>query len=179
MVLVMTAVPLHLHHHGHGIGLVGAVLSAHTLGMFVLSPLTGRILDVVGTRRVMLGGLALLVAGAAVTALTGRASVLAPALFALGIGWNLCFVGGSAVLARDVPEPDRATVEGAVETGVWWLAAVGSMAATVLLAVGGLPVLAAVAIVVAVLPVAAVLSPGTAGESGDPEARPVPAGTRP
>jgi MFS family permease len=158
MALVMTAVPLHLHHHGHGIGLLGAVLALHTLGMFVLSPVTGRLVDAVGARRVVLAGVALLVAGAAPAGLSGSAAVLGPVLFLLGLGWNLCFVGGSTVLAREVPAAERAGVEGVVETAVWGLSGVGSLAATALLAAGGLGALAVVATVVALLPLAAVRS---------------------
>jgi hypothetical protein len=52
---VMTATPLDMHMHGQGMGSIGVTLSAHTLGMFALSPLTGRFLDSVGPP-VMLGG---------------------------------------------------------------------------------------------------------------------------
>ena len=151
MVLVMTAVPLSLHHHGHGIGLIGVVLSAHTLGMFVLSPLTGRLLDLLGARRVMLAGLVLLVAGAAPLGIVDDASLLGVTVFVLGIGWNLCFVGGSGALARELPPAGRTAVEGTVEAGVWGLAAVASLAATALLAAGGIAAPAAAATAVAVL----------------------------
>jgi MFS family permease len=173
MVLVMTAVPLHLHHHGHGIGVVGVVLSLHTLGMFVLSPVTGRLVDAVGARRVVLGGLALLVGGAAPAGVFGGAAMLGPLLLVLGLGWNLCFVGGSAVLAREVPAAERAGVEGVVETAVWGLSGAGSLTGTALLAVGGMGTLAAVATVVAVLPLVAVPSslPGRARSAAGETAR--------
>jgi MFS family permease len=158
MVLVMTAVPLAMHHHGHGIGLVGVVLSAHTLGMFVLSPVTGRLLDLAGTRPVTLAGLALLVAGAVPVALVDSSRLTGIAVFGLGVGWNLCFVGGSAVLSREVPAADRAAVEGAVDAGVWTLAAAGSMAATGLLAAGGLGATALVAATLGALPAAALVT---------------------
>jgi MFS family permease len=158
MVLVMTAVPLAMHHHGHGIGLVGVVLSAHTLGMFVLSPVTGRLLDVAGDRPVTLAGLALLVLGAVPVAVTDSSHLTGVAVFGLGVGWNLCFVGGSAALSRDVPAADRTAVEGAVDAGVWGLAAVGSMAATSLLAVGGLGATALVAAALGALPAAVLVS---------------------
>jgi MFS family permease len=157
MVLVMTAVPLHLHHHGHGIGLVGAVLSAHTLGMFVLSPLTGRLLDAVGARPVALAGIALLLTGAAPMAFAERAPAVGLAGFALGLGWNLCFVGGSGALAREVPDAERTAVEGAVEAGVWGMAAVAGLVATTVLATGGIAVLATTAAVVALVPISPVV----------------------
>lgn len=177
MVLVMTAVPLHLHHHGHGIGVLGVVMSLHTLGMFLLSPVTGRLVDAVGARRVVLGGLGLLVAGAAPAGIFGSATALGPLLLVLGLGWNLCFVGGSTVLAREVPAAERAGVEGVVDTVVWGLSGAGSLAGTVLLAAGGLGTLAVAGTVLALLPLVAVVSsmPGRARpEPGEPERRVTP-----
>ena len=40
MVLIMTMTPLHMREHGHGLGAVGFVISAHTFGMFALSPVS-------------------------------------------------------------------------------------------------------------------------------------------
>ena len=45
MVLIMTMTPLHMVEHGHDLGAVGLVLSAHTLGMFAFSPLSGWLSD--------------------------------------------------------------------------------------------------------------------------------------
>ena len=102
MVAVMTAAPVEMHRHGHSLGAVGAVLSAHTLGMFALSPLSGRLVDRVGARPVLTAGLAaLVVATGAVSAGPPETVVRAVALFVLGYGWNLCFVGGSTELGGD------------------------------------------------------------------------------
>ena len=49
MVLIMTMTPIHLMDHGHGLATVGLVLSAHTFGMFGLSPITGRLTDRFGS----------------------------------------------------------------------------------------------------------------------------------
>ena len=50
MVLIMTMTPIHLIQHGHGLATVGLVLSAHTFGMFALSPISGRLTDRFGDR---------------------------------------------------------------------------------------------------------------------------------
>ncbi len=57
MTLVMTMTPLHMTAHGHDLGAVGIVISGHTLGMFGLSPLTGRLTDRLGTIPVILAGM--------------------------------------------------------------------------------------------------------------------------
>src|SRR5699024_516487 len=41
MVAVMTATPMNMHMHGSEATSIGAVLSAHTFGMFAFSPVTG------------------------------------------------------------------------------------------------------------------------------------------
>ncbi|URN05513.1 MFS transporter [Actinomadura madurae] len=142
MVAVMTAAPLEMHMHGDGLGTVGMTLSAHTLGMFALSPVTGRLFDRHGARPVILGGLLTLALSTAAAAVLTGPSGRALALFALGYGWNLCFVGGSGLLARDLPEEQRPHAEGAVDAAVWMIAAAASLLSTVVLSAGGYAVLA-------------------------------------
>ncbi|MFI0448468.1 MFS transporter [Actinomadura sp. 6N118] len=157
MVAVMTAAPLHMHMHGHGLASVGLALSTHTLGMFALSPITGRLLDRFGPAPVIQAGLLTLATSCALAAL-GPDGTQLPALFLLGYAWNLCFVGGSARLARDVPAADRPHVEGAVDAAVWTLAAAASLLSTIVLSAGGYDILAGAAAVLALV-VAVVLIP--------------------
>jgi MFS family permease len=163
MVAVMTAAPVEMHQHGHGLGAVGAVLSAHTLGMFALSPLTGRLVDRLGARPVLAAGLAALAAASgAVAAGPGDTVFRSAALFLLGYGWNLCFVGGSTALAATVPLTERARVEGTVDAAVWGLAAVAGLLSTAVLATGGYAVLTAGAGLLVLLPAATLLTPAQA-----------------
>jgi len=136
MAAVMTSVPVQLHVHDHGLDVVGLVLAAHTLGMFVLSPLTGRLVDRHGPRPVMVLGLGALLVSTVVAA-TGSLVPQAAGLFVLGYGWNLCFVGGSAALALGLPAQQRADVEGSVEAVVWVSAAAGTLTSTIVLALAG------------------------------------------
>ena len=149
MALVMTATPLDMHLHHHSLGSVGYILSAHTFGMFAFAPLTGWLLDRIGSGPVMAAGVAPL-AGSAGLAASGL--LPAGALFLLGVGWNLCFVGGSGRLAARLSTSDQAGVEGAVDGAVWGLAATAGLASTAVLTVGGFGVLALVAGALAVIP---------------------------
>lgn len=142
MVAVMTAAPLDMHMHGDGLDAVGMTLSAHTLGMFALSPVTGRLFDRFGARPVIVGGLLTLAASTGLAAVATGSPARPVALFLLGYGWNLCFVGGSGRLARDLPEAERPHVEGAVDAAVWTIAAAASLLSTVVLSAGGYAVLA-------------------------------------
>jgi MFS family permease len=159
MVAVMTAAPVEMHHHGQGLGEVGVVLSAHTLGMFALSPLTGRLVDRLGARPVLVAGLAALAAAAGATSAGPTDTAFrAAALSLLGYGWNLCFVGGSTALAETVPVAERARVEGAVDAAVWGLAAVAGLLSTVVLAAGGYAALTAAAGLLVLVPATALLA---------------------
>jgi MFS family permease len=161
MVAVMTAAPIEMHRHGQGLGAVGAVLSAHTLGMFALSPLTGRLIDRLGARPVLAAGLlALALATGAAAAGPSASEYRAAALFLLGYGWNLCFVGGSTALAAAVPVAERARVEGTVDAVVWGLAAVAGLLSTVVLALGGYAVLTAAAGLLVLVPAATLVRSG-------------------
>jgi hypothetical protein len=87
----------------------------------------------------------------------GHALTRTGALSLLGYGWNLCFVGGSGRQARDPPDAARTSVEGAVDAAVWSIAAVASLASTVVLSAAGYAALAWAACVLAVLPAALLL----------------------
>ena len=157
MAAVMTSVPVQLHLHHHGLDVVGLVLAAHTLGMFVLSPVTGRLVDGLGAAPVMALGLVTLLVSTLVAA-SGALVPQAVGLFVLGYGWNLCFVGGSASLAVGLPAEQRADVEGSVEAVVWISAAAGTLTSTVVLALAGWSTLTLAAGALVVVPAVLLLS---------------------
>src|SRR5690606_39450953 len=87
MVAVMTMTPVHMKEHGHTLTATGAVISAHIAGMYLPSPVTGRLVDALGARLVaMLAGSALALAGLlAATAPEHSAVALGVALAVLGL----------------------------------------------------------------------------------------------
>ncbi|HWP62520.1 MAG TPA: MFS transporter, partial [Candidatus Binatia bacterium] len=103
MVHVMTMTPVHVRDGGGSLAAVGGIISAHTLGMFALSPLSGRLVARFGPLAVTRLGFGLLaVAGvAAAAAPHDGLVVLGLGLFLLGFGWNLVFVAASSILAAD------------------------------------------------------------------------------
>ncbi len=154
MVLIMTATPIHIEDSGYGLGLVGTIISAHTLGMFALSPLTGRLTDRIGTRPVIALGAAMLLISAVMAAAAPRDAtvVLGWALFLLGLGWNFGFVGGSALLARQTPLEIRPLVTGRADSAVWLGSALASSSSGVLLAGPGYPALAVLGAALSLIP---------------------------
>ena len=146
MVAVMTMAPLHLHIHGQSLRRVGVVLSVHTLGMFVLSPLSGWFTDRFGATRVICGSLATLV-GATLLVIVAPAPsghLLTVALFMLGYGWNLAIVGGSALLSVDIHGSDGTRLQGLIDSLVWSSSAIATLASGALFAAGGYMLLASV-----------------------------------
>lgn len=159
MISIMTMTPIHLIEHGHGLATVGLVLSAHTLGMFALSPVSGRLADRIGPQPVIVGGFAVMV-GAAVLAASAPVDgdlILAVALFLLGFGWNLAFVSGSALLARDVPQHLQIRLQGLTDSVVWASAAAASALSGVVLELTSYPLLALVGAGLALVPIALIL----------------------
>jgi MFS family permease len=134
MVIIMVSTPLHIHHHGSDLGIVGLVMSAHTLGMFALSPLTGRLSDRLGAVPVILIGMAVLGLSALGAAYGPSESTpwLVIVLFGLGYGWNLAFVAGSSLLTTGVGSEIRSRLQGRVDSLTWGAAALASVSSGVL-----------------------------------------------
>lgn len=98
MILAMTATPIAMVHHDHDLSATAVVIQLHVLGMFVPSFFTGSLIARFGVLQVMLAGVALLAANAAM-ALTGLGfASFAAALVLLGVGWNFLYVGGTTLL---------------------------------------------------------------------------------
>ncbi len=156
MTLIMTMTPYHLHEHGHGLGTVGFVISAHAFGMFAFSPLSGRLTDRFGPEAIVTAGFAVLALAGVLSAVTPAAggNALAIPLFLLGLGWNLNFVSGSALLASEATTGGGARLQGATDAMVWTAAAAASFSSGFVVAAAGFAFLsflgAALAVVLAV-----------------------------
>lgn len=154
MVLIMLATPLHIRHHGADLGTVGLVMSAHTLGMFAFSPLTGRLADRVGRHRTIGMGLVVLALSAVIAAAAPADStaLLVVGLFLLGVGWNLGFVAGSALLTVDLAPQVRARVQGRADSITWLASATASIVSGVLFEWTDYRLLAVVGLVLLIVP---------------------------
>ena len=142
MTILMSVTPLHMIQEGFQAGDISVVMAAHMLGMFGLAPLTGRLVDRIGPYWMIgLGALTLVITSGLALVAVGLES-LAAALFMLGLGWNLTFVAGSALLMNMVTQAERARSQGVAEminSVAGGLAALGS---GLLLELGGMPMLA-------------------------------------
>ncbi|HEX6351663.1 MFS transporter [Actinophytocola sp.] len=170
MVAVMTMTPLHMA--GHGLEVLGLVISAHMVGMFALAPVSGRLADRFGGRVTTYLGIGFLLVSAIAAFGAGEPGGLSVAMFLLGYGWNLVFVGGSATLSRELPQDQRIQLQGAVDAVVWGSSAFASFGAGLLFGLGGYSLVAVVGGVIAVLPVIVLARRGVPAE---PAQHPLPA----
>jgi MFS family permease len=108
MSFVMTAAPLSMHvHHQHSVEATTWVIQSHVLAMFLPSLFTGRLIGRFGERPMMMLGGALLAGCAGVSTLGAQVMHYWWGLVLLGVGWNLLFVAGTTMLARDFGGADR------------------------------------------------------------------------
>jgi MFS family permease len=148
---------LYLHDQGHPVGTIGLAASLHLGGMYVSSPLSGWLSDRFGRLPTIgAGGAILLLACALAGLVPGSASALVIAgLFLNGIGWNLAFVSGSALLTDALSPDDRTSIQGLADLFMGLMGAVGSALGGVVLGVWGFGMLNALGAAMLVLPLAA------------------------
>jgi MFS family permease len=137
MTMLMVITALHMVGHHHSLAGVSVVISAHTLGMFAFSVVTGQLADHWGRLPVVLSGSVLLILSCLAAPLSPQLLPLSVALFGLGLGWNLCFVGGSALLSDQLTAAERARTQGVNDLLIGLASAAGSLGSGVVFAAVG------------------------------------------
>jgi MFS family permease len=152
MVAIMVITSLHMNNHQHNLRDISAVISSHTFGMFAFSVLSGRLADRWGRGPVILTGASTLLLACITAPLSPDVFPLAVALFLLGLGWNFCFVGGSALLSDQLSPVERSRTQGTNDLLVGLASATGSLGSGIVFAVSNYTVIAIVAGVIALIP---------------------------
>jgi len=142
MVMVMVLTALHMRGNDHSLRDVSVVISAHTLGMYATSPISGRLVDRHGRRTVILLGAAILFAACITAPLSPRLIPMVLSLFVLGVGWNLCYVGGSTLLSDQLSPAERPRTQGANDLLVGLASATSSLGSGLVFAAAGYTVMA-------------------------------------
>jgi MFS family permease len=109
MTLTGAIVVQHHHHAGHT---VFPIIGAHVIGMYALVLVVGGVVDRIGRRPSLIGGLVLMAASASAMAVVDSVAATAVVLFALGLGWNLSFVAATAELADATHASERGRLLG-------------------------------------------------------------------
>lgn len=166
MVAIMTMTPIHMRGHGHGLAATGMVIAVHIGGMYLPSPVSGRLVDRYGSRIVAgAAALALLTAGGlAATTPPQSVALLALALGLLGLGWNLGLLAGTALVANAVSLAHRGRIQGRVDVAVAMAGAAGGLSSGVVMAAASYTVLTVSTGIVAALVLTAALRTRPAAE---------------
>ena len=143
MVMVMAMTPLHMDAHGHSLGIIGAVISAHTAGMYAFAPIAGWASDKYGRIPILVAGGVTLVAATVLTALAGEAPALLmfPGLFLLGLGWSFGIVASSALLTETVPAESQVPAQGAADFITSFMSGGGALASGFVFTMAGFHIL--------------------------------------
>ena len=159
MISTTSTSPLYLHDQGHTVQTIGLAVSLHLAGMYVTSPLAGWLSD-------RFGRLLIIGAGAAILILAVMLAGLAPgsdrllvifALFLNGVGWNMAFVAGSALLTDALAPNERASVQGLADLFMGLMGALGSATGGMILGIWGFAILNAVGAVLVLGPLTVTL----------------------
>ena len=152
MVAIMVITSLHMRDHQHNLSDISAVIASHTFGMFAFSIISGRLADRWGRGPVILTGTSTLLLACIAAPLSPNVFPLAVALFLLGLGWNFCFVGGSALLSDQLSPAERSRTQGMNDLLVGLASATGSLGSGFVFAASSYTVIAVVAGVLALIP---------------------------
>ncbi|MBI2203893.1 MAG: MFS transporter [Candidatus Rokubacteria bacterium] len=152
MIATTSTSPLYLHDQGHAVGVIGIAVSMHLAGMYVASPLSGWLSDRFGRMPVIIaGGVGLIGAVLLAGFVPGHQGALVIfGLFLNGIGWNLSFVAGSALLTDALAPTERASVQGLADLALGMSGALGSTVGGMILGTLGFTVLNAASAVLVV-----------------------------
>jgi MFS family permease len=157
MIGTTSTAPLYLHDQGHQATVIGLSVSLHLGGMYVGSPLSGWLCDRFGRLPMIALGGAILLAALAIAGLApGTASgVVMLGLFLNGIGWNLAFVSGSALLTDALSPEERTSIQGLADLATGLMGALGSALGGMILGTLGFAMLNGLFAVTLLVPLAA------------------------
>ena len=158
MVMLMVITPLHMRVHQHAIGSISFVISAHVVGMYAFSIISGRLADCWGRVQVIITGGAFLILACLAATLSPEVVPLSVALFLLGLGWNLCYVGGSSLLSDQLSPPERARTQGFNDLLVGLASAAGSLGSGIVFAGIGYNAMGLVGTAAALIPLTMTLA---------------------
>jgi MFS family permease len=137
MNLLMAATPIAMQQCKHPFDSAALVLEWHVLGMFVPSFFTGNLIKRFGPLPVMFVG-ALLNLVCVAVALSGvDVMQFLVALFALGVGWNFLYTGGSTLLTQAYRPEEKNRAQGVMDTTVFWTMAISSFSSGALITTQG------------------------------------------
>jgi MFS family permease len=157
MMVPMSITSVHMKALHHPLGAMSLVISAHTLGMFAFSVISGRMTDRWGRGQVIILGAIVMIVSCVMAAPSTSLVALMVALFLLGLGWNFAYVAGSTLLADQLSPGERSKTQGFNDLMLNLTSAVSQVVSGVVYAVGGYGVMALAAAAAALVPLTLVI----------------------
>ncbi|MDZ5603931.1 MFS transporter [Pseudomonas sp. RP23018S] len=134
MNLLMIQASMHMQHLHESFSDVRLAIQWHVIAMFAPSFFTGAIIDKLGLRTTICGGLAMLIACVILNMTLHGYAAMTVSLIVLGLGWNLTYVGGGALLAQSLQNsPSAMQMQGKNDLAIAILATVGAFSPALLL----------------------------------------------
>jgi MFS family permease len=157
MMVPMSITSVHMMACRHPLTAVSLVISAHTLGMYAFSIISGRMTDRWGRKPVIILGSIVMILSCLMAAPSVGLLPLVVALFLLGLGWNFAYVAGSTLLADQLTPQERAKTQGFNDLLLNLASAASQIGSGVVYAVGGFGVMGLTAAAMAAVPLTLVL----------------------
>ena len=129
MTLVMASGPLANDHAGHGSAVGAAMIQWHLVGMFAPSALSALLLKKYGAYKTNVFGVSVIASGCAIGLISASGWGMTATMMLVGVGWNVLFVTGSALLLQSYPQGRGAKLQGFTDGATAAISAGGSFAA--------------------------------------------------
>ncbi|MEC4561340.1 MFS transporter [Pseudomonas inefficax] len=138
MNLLMIQASMHMKHMHEDFSDVRLAIQWHVIAMFAPSFFTGAIIHKLGIRATICLGLGLLIGCTAMNMYSHSYAMMTLSLIALGLGWNLTYVGGGALLAQTLQNsPAAMQMQGKNDLAIAVFATVGAFSPALLLGTVG------------------------------------------
>jgi len=157
MVVPMSITSVHMKAHQHPLSMVSLVISAHTLGMYAFSLITGKMTDRWGRLSVIILGASVMIISCLIAGPSVNLLPLVIALFLLGLGWNFAYVAGSTLLADQLSANERAKTQGFNDLLLNLASAGSQVGSGVIYAFGGFMLMSLTSAILAIVPLIAVV----------------------
>lgn len=134
MNLLMIQASMHMQHMHEDFSAVRLAIQWHVIAMFAPSFFTGTIIEKLGLRTTLCAGLIMLIGCALLNMTLQGYAAMTVSLIVLGLGWNLTYVGGGALLAQALQNsPGAMQMQGKNDLAIAIFATLGAFTPAVLL----------------------------------------------
>ncbi|MFK0344461.1 MULTISPECIES: MFS transporter [unclassified Pseudomonas] len=138
MNLLMIQASMHMKYMHEDFSDVRLAIQWHVIAMFAPSFFTGAIIHKLGIRATICLGLGLLIGCTAMNMWSHSYAMMTLSLIALGLGWNLTYVGGGALLAQTLQNsPAAMQMQGKNDLAIAVFATIGAFSPSLLLGTVG------------------------------------------